>query len=64
MSSSHVTAFLGMVLILSLVFLKFIVVDACALILDLYILNFMRRELIYLEPGNVHKMRRVCSMYR
>ena len=38
MSSSNVTAFLGMVLILSLVFLKFMVVDACAMILHLYIL--------------------------
>ena len=39
MSSSHVvTAFLGIVLILSLVFLKFMAVDACAMILHLYIL--------------------------
>ena len=37
-SSSHGTAFLGMVLILSLVFLKFMVVDVCVLLLNLFIL--------------------------
>lgn len=38
MSSSHVTVFLEMVLILSLVFLKCMVLDVSTLLLNLYIL--------------------------